>query len=194
MYFDLFSRRWLRIPDGVPSGGGQAPQSETPPAAGQAPAATEAKDQGSDAPKTYSEKDVSDLRNEAAKYRTQLRETQDALKQLKAEAGGNKDLADKVAALEAQVAEKAAAADKAGKEAQLVRLAAKAGIDPDVAALLDLSKIDLGDEKKALETLAKLAPAKGGQPRPGGGQGSGDEDLRTWYKQARGRPGSMFGG
>jgi hypothetical protein len=167
----------------------------TPLAAGQAPAATEAKAQAADAPKTYDEKTVADLRDEAAKWRTQLREAQAALKEATAAAGENRTLADKLAGLEAQVAEKAAAADRATKEAQLVRLAAKAGVDPDVAALLDLSKVDLSDEKKALELLGKLRTASASQARPGvTGAGSDSEaELRARYYGGA-RKSSIFGG
>jgi hypothetical protein len=177
---------------------GLAPQTVTPQAAGQAPAAADAKAQAADAPKTYDEKTVTDLRDEAAKWRTQLRETQAALKELQGAAGDNKALNEKLAALEAQVAEKAAAAERASKEAQVMRLAARAGVDPDVAALLDLGKLDLSDEKKALETLGKLkgASVAASQARPGGIAGGSvtDDELRARFFGTGRQKGSIFGG
>lgn len=149
-------------------------------AAGQAPAAKQDASQA-DAPKSFDEKYVSELREEAKGYRTQLRDTQAALKEAQTAAGENKALADKLAGLETQLAQAAAKAEAAEKAAAFVRLAAKAGVDPDVAALLDVSKFDLSDEKKALEALGKLASkSTGSQARPGGsGAGETDEQLRA---------------
>jgi hypothetical protein len=173
---------------------GQAPAAVTPPAVGQAPAAAPAPVQDTGAPQEN--KEVAELRAEAAKWRTQFRETQTALKELQSAAGDNSKLTEKLATLEAQVAEKVAAADRAAKEAQAMRLAAKAGVDPDLVALLDLSKIDLSDEKKALETLAKLkgVSANASQARPGMTANGTltDEERRAQIYGPRGK--GIFGG
>lgn len=110
------------------------------------------------------------LRDEAAKWRTQLRDAQTQIKDLQTQATGNAELTQKLATLETQLATEAAKADKAAKEAALLRITAKAGIDPDVAALLDLSKLNLEDEAEAVKQLAKLAPKTvGTQVKPAQG-------------------------
>jgi predicted nucleic acid-binding Zn-ribbon protein len=136
------------------------------------------------------------LSEEAAKWRVKARELEAQLKQLQPKAEQYdqlqesqkteaQKLAERIAALEAEVQAKDAAAAKAASEAQLLRLATKAGVDPDVAALLDLSKIDISDEKAALETLSKFArpSANGAQVKPGavGATGMTDADLRNRY-------------
>jgi hypothetical protein len=131
MHFDFFARRWVYAPDGVPSGGQAPAGEETPQPTGQAPAPTTAHAQ--DAP-TPEDKEASKLRAEAAKWRTQLRETQDALKAAQAEAGENKKLADQLASIQAQLAKTQADAEAAQKASQLTRLAVKAGMDPGVAS------------------------------------------------------------
>ena len=78
-----------------------------------------------------------------------------------------------------------------------MRLAAKAGVDPDVAALLDLSKLDLSDEKKALETLARLkgTSASASQARPGAAAGgASDDELRARFFGTGRQKSSIFGG
>lgn len=110
------------------------------------------------------------LRDEAAKWRTQLRDAQTQIKDLQTQVTGNEELTQKLATLETQLATEAAKADKAAKEAALLRITAKAGIDPDVAALLDLSKLNLEDEAEAVKQLAKLAPKTvGTQVKPAQG-------------------------
>lgn len=185
MYFDLFSRRWVFAPDGVPNGG-PAPTGETQQTEGQDSSVTKpAQVAGRD----Y-EKEITDLRQESAKWRTQFQATQTALKELQTQAGDNKTLSDKLAGLEAQLAKAAADAETATKANQLIRLAVKAGVDPDVAALLDLSKVDLTDERKALEVLSKLKGSSGGkQAKPGV---DSTEDLRAQLFSARKT--SIFGG
>lgn len=136
------------------------------------------------------------LAAEAAKWRLKVRELEAQLKDITPKAQqfeqlqesqktAEQKLAERIAALEAEVQAKDAAAAKAASEAQLLRLATKAGVDPDVAALLDLSKIDLSDEKAAIETLSKFAKptANGAQIKPGavGATGMTEADLRTRY-------------
>jgi hypothetical protein len=164
---------------------GQAPAVDNPPA-GQAPVAQPG---AQDAP--TEDKEVAKLRAEAAKWRTQFRETQEALQKVQAEAGENKKVADQLTAIQAQLEKAQAEAEAAQKMATLTRYAVKAGVDPDVAALLDLSKIDLSDEKKALEVLSKLkgSAAAGTQAKPGG---TSAEDMRA--QMFAPRKSSIFGG
>lgn len=141
------------------------------------------------------------LRDEAAKWRTQLRDAQQQIKDLQTQATGNDDLAKKLATLEANLASETAKAERASKEATLFRVATKAGVDPDVAALLDLSKLNLEDEAEAVKQLAKLAPAKvtGTQVKPAqGATGASTQALDEAAMRTRffGGPGgvTLFGG
>lgn len=193
MYFDWFARRWVQAPDGVPSGGQEpASDSGTQPVMPQVvPAVTPA------APaETPSEKEISKLNAEAAKWRVQFKETQAALVALQAQAGDNKALSDQLAKLQADLAAKATEAEQAQKLAQVIRLAVKAGVDPDLIAMLDLSKIDVTDEKKALEALSKFAGAgKGAQVRPGAITSNGDTEQELRNRYFSGAPRStLFGG
>lgn len=178
---------------------GQEPSGATPPAVVQDTPAAPAPVQETGA-KSFDEKYVSELREEAAGYRKQLRDAQAAIKELQAQAGAGAQLSEKLAGLEAQLAAAAAQAEAAQKQAQLTRLAVKAGVDPDVAALIDLSKVDLADEEGTLKTLGKLrAAGSGTQARPGtiGNTGMTDDELRARYglgqSGARGKS-PMFGG
>ena len=135
------------------------------------------------------------LAAEAAKWRLKVRDLEAQLKDIlpkaqqfeqlqESQKSEAQKLAERIAALEAEVLAKNAAAEQATKQTQLLRLATKAGVDPDVAALLDMSKIDLTDEKAAMETLSKFArPANGAQVKPGavGATGLTDADLRNRY-------------
>lgn len=176
----------------VQADSGPAPEPATP-AGGQNPTAPQAAPPV-DAPKTFSAEYVQDLREEAKTYRQQLRQAQDAIKELTGKAGESGELAEKLAELQAQLTAQAAAVEAAQKAAQLTRLAAKAGVDPDLAAMLDLSKIDLADEKKALEVLSKIGGGKGAQARPGiAGNGTPtDAEMRALVYGGR-KPG-IFGG
>lgn len=145
-------------------------------------------------PKTFSADFVQDLRREAANYRTQLRDAQAALKKLQDGQANVEELRAQLAALETSLAEKTAAADKATREATVLRLAP--GIDPDVLNLLDLSKLDLSDEAKARATLARLAaPAQTTQAKPGsvGNTGLTEAELRERYWGSSGRKATIFG-
>lgn len=152
---------------------------------------------------------VRKLRDEAAKYRTQLREAQKELTSLKPAAEKLREIeesqkteqqkmAERLAALESELQKKAQEAERRAAEAQVIRLAAKAGIDPDVAMLLDISKIDIEDEEKALAILSKLAGPRatgGNAANPGKGTGSqpSDEELRALYFGQRTKT-TIFGG
>lgn len=166
---------------------------------GQAPGSDEAQAQDAGQKQEQQQFDaayVQQLRDEAAKWRTQFREVQTQVKELTGKAGDSEKLGERLKALEAELAQKTAAAETATKQAQLIRLATKAGVDPDVAALLDLSKVNLEDEAKALEVLAKFAkPATGQQVKPGavGATGLTDAELRQRYFGGQ-QKSSIFGG
>lgn len=154
--------------------------------------------------------DVAKLRQEAARWRTKLRDTEKTLNELKplaeqfkATQDAQKSEAQKALeerdAARAEVATAKAEAARAVQEAKLTRLATKAGVDPDVAALLDLSKLDLDDEKAALETLGKLANARqtansASNPARNGAAGPSEDELRQYYfGGGRNKP-TIFGG
>lgn len=155
--------------------------------------------------------EVTKLRNEAARWRTKLRDTEKTLNELKplaeqfrAAQDAQKSEAQKALeerdAARAEVAQAKAEAMRAQQEAKLTRLATKAGVDPDVAALLDLSKLDLDDEKAMLDTLGKLATARqtansASNPARNGANGPSDEQLRQTYFGGGGRSKTtIFGG
>lgn len=137
----------------------------------------------------FDAKYVEELRQEAAKYRTQLRDTQTQLKELQpkaqqfeqlqeAQKTQEQKLQERLAALEADLAAKAAEAEQAQKRAQVTRLASKAGVDPDIVELLDIGKLDLTDEKKAMEVLGRFArTASGTQVNPDGTSAGGETDA-----------------
>lgn len=145
-------------------------------------------------PQTFSADIVRDLRREAANYRTQLRDAQAAIKTLQ-EGQTNVDaMRAQLAALETSLAEQTAAADRATREATVLRLAP--GIDPDVLGLLDLSKLDMSDEAKLRTTLARLiAPSQTAQVKPGtlGNTGMTETELRERYWGSGGRKATIFG-
>jgi len=160
-----------------------------------------------------SAKAVSELeraRKEAANYRTKLRELEGKWKEAEpvlvqfqqqqdAQKSEAQKLAERLAEAERKAADSESTAQRAMREAKLVRLATKAGVDPDVAGLLDLSKLDLDDEKATLETLGKLAAARqtangASNPARGGAQGETDDELRKFYfGGGRNKP-TIFGG
>lgn len=147
--------------------------------------------------KAYSEEDVSALRKEAAAYRVQLREAQAAIERMQTNSVDSKALSEQLAQLQTDLATKAAEAEAAQKFAQVTRLAVKVGVDPELIAMLDLSKIDLSDDKKASEQLAKFAGAgRGAQVKPGAINSSGDTDaeLRAMFFGPGARKATIFGG
>lgn len=173
---------------------------------GQAPSDTTTQQPQDGAGEKFDAKYVEELRAEAAKYRTQLRDTQTQLKELQpkaqqfeelqeAQKTQEQKLQERLAALEADLAAKAAEAQRAQQMTQLTRLATKAGVDPDIVELLDLGKLDLTDEKKALEVLGRFArAASGAQVKPGGESGGETEaELRARYFGGRSKS-MIFGG
>lgn len=162
---------------------------------------------------TATEKEASELeraRKEAAKYRTQLRDLEgkwkqaepvlaEYQKQQEAQKTEAQKLADAIADAKRQAAESQTAAERAQRELQVTRLATKAGVDLDLVPFLDLSKLDLEDEPKAMEVLGKLAAARqtangASNPGRGGAQGPTVEELRdTYFGGGRNKP-LIFGG
>ena len=156
------------------------------------------------------ESELKRARDDAAKYRTQLRELEVKWKAAEpvltefqklqdSQKSEAQKLAEQLADANKRAAEHESAAQRAQREAKLVRLATKAGVDPDVAALLDLSKLDLDNEKSALEILGKLGTARStansaSNPERNGGSGPSDAELRQFYfGGARSKP-TIFGG
>lgn len=160
------------------------------------------------------DKTVSELeraRREAASYRTKLRETEAKLKEAEpvlaeyqkaqdAQKSEAQKAAERAQAAEAKVQAAEAKAQRAERVAIATRLAAKAGVDPDIVPYLDVDKLDLDDEKKALDILGKLASAKGasagGASNPGrsGASGTSDDELRKLYFGGGGNRPTIFGG
>lgn len=178
---------------------GQAPEPTTPAQA----AGTDDSAPTTDAPDAQVDK----LRKEAAKWRTQLREAQAQIEELsplaeqyREQQEAQKTEAEKaqalIADLQRQMAEKDAAVAQAAAEAQLLRMATKAGVDPDVAAMLDMSKLDLENEDATVETLKKFAPqarvSSTANPERGAGGVDKETELRDWYHK-RGTSISAFG-
>lgn len=146
--------------------------------------------------KTFSADYVKSLRSEAAEARVQLRDTQKALEAMQKSQADSAELKTQLDALQKNLAEQTAAAEKAQKEATLTRLAAQAGItDPDILAVLSSSQIDLTDEAKALGVLGKFAAAGGvAKAKPGavGNTGLTEEELRDRY-WGSGNKSTIFG-
>ena len=112
--------------------------------------------------------ELTKLRNEAAKWRTQLRETQAQLKEVvplaeqyqqqqEAQKTETQKMAELIEALKAEKAQAEASAQAAQATATLTRLAAQAGADMEMVGMLDLAKLDLADEEATIATLQKFA-------------------------------------
>lgn len=147
------------------------------------------------------------LSQEAAKWRTKFRELEAQLKDVapkaqqydqlqEAQKTEAQKVADQLAALQAQVTEATAQAQAAQAQAKLMALAARVGVDPDVANLLDISKIDLTDEAKATQQLQRFAkPSNGTQVKPGDTIGGmTEDDLRKHYFGGGRSKTTIFGG
>lgn len=194
-------------PDGqeptTPTPQGQTPNG-TPPAptvfGADAPPAAPAESQDDDA-RDY-EAEMAKLRAEAAKWRTKLRDAEGQLKEVQplaekyreaeeAEKSEAEKLRDRLSELEAKTAQAEARAARAQREATAARLAARAGVDPEIVALLDIDKLELDDEAAALAQLKKLAavkPGGGGPSNPARTQASGptEDELHAQYFQPAG--------
>ncbi len=150
---------------------------------------------------------VKKANDQAAKQRVELRDARTQLAELKplaeefnkqreAQKSEEQKLRDQLEAAKAENKSALAAAEMAKKEARLAVLAGKAGVNADLAALLDLSKLDLDDEEKTLNTLKKLIttrPTGGGASNPATIKG-GVETPAEWFAAQTGRRSSIFGG
>lgn len=156
------------------------------------------------------EAEIAKLREENAKWRRQYQDVSKKFTDLEpaaarlaelenAQKTETERLAEKVAAMEAQVAQSKAAAEAADRQRRLIALAAKAGTPPELLDYLDASKFDLDDEKAALEVLGQLARSKGANaggasnPARGGNAAPSDDELRTQLFGG-GRQNLIFGG
>lgn len=155
--------------------------------------------------KTFDLDYVQKLRSENAKYRQRAKDYEAQVKELSPKAteldklrqsqmSDVEKLTAQVTELQERLAASSAAAERAQKEAQLIRLATEAGIDPEVAQLLDLSKLDLEDKENALKTLSKLAAPKPAATasNPARGQTPSDQLLNEWMDNV-GRKSTIFG-
>lgn len=106
--------------------------------------------------------------------------------------------ADELARAKAEAAAAKAEVARARAEVRLITLAAKAGVDSELAAALDLSKLP-EDDDEALEWLGKFAAPKssgGGASNPAGVPAGGlteDEMEQRLFGGTRNRP-MIFGG
>ena len=155
----------------------------------------------------WAQKELEKARSEAADRRVKLREAQAQLDELKplaeqfkqqteAQKSEEQKLRDQLEAMKAEAQNALAAADLAKKEAKLALMASKAGVDADLVALLDLSKLDLDDEEATLNTLKKLTTRSttGGGPSNPANKTSGVETPAEWYAKQTGKRPSIFGG
>lgn len=171
--------------------------------------ADEATGQEPAAPTDKTASELERARREAANYRTKLRELEAKWKeaepvltqfqqQQEAQKGDAQKALDHAADLERKLAEKEAAIVRAEREAAVTRLAVKAGLDLDLVPYLDLSKLDLDDEKAALEVLGKLTaarqPGSASNPGRGGPAPESDDERRSRLITGRGARTTMFGG
>lgn len=182
-------------------GGGQEPSSATVPAFTTTSTALNAEQLAEELKK---------VRAEAAKHRTEkqalaaqvadlapkaqrLQEAEDAQK---TEA---QRLADSMAKMQAELQAAQQRAALAEKAAAFTRLAAKAGVQAEVADMLDLSKFDLGNEAEVIEKLQKLAPtqppAPAGKPSaPGGAKADAPAAAASYFRRAGQGVERIFGG
>lgn len=153
------------------------------------------------------DKEIAELRQEAAKWRSQLRDAQGKLQeyqplveeyQQKKEADKSEaeKLAERLAALEGQLNQAKQQAEIAQKERALTVLATKQGVPADMLQYLDVNKFNLEDEESVLEALSKLVPAKqpssGGKTNPARTNENGQLTPAEWYAN-RNQRNYMFG-
>lgn len=145
------------------------------------------------------------LSDEAAKWRTKFRELEAQVKDLAPKAAEfdklqeaskteTQRINEQLASLQAQIAAEQAKATAAQQQATLLTMAAKAGVDPDTALMLDISKIDLTDEAKALQQLSRFAKPKAGAQVNPASNGTTDDELRKLYFGGGKSKTMIFGG
>lgn len=163
-----------------------------------------------DAGQTFDADYVAKLRQEAANYRTQLKDYKTQVAELSPLAQKAKELeeaqkteaeklAEKIATMQNELEAQKQAAAVAQKTSALTVLAVQAGVPAEVVPLLDVSKFDLENTEATLEALKALAPAqsaRGGNPS-NPARGNGQTTTLTpaeWYAQRKSGSTSLFGG
>lgn len=150
------------------------------------------------------EAEIAKLRQEAAKYRTEKNSLKKQVSELspaaarlaeieEAQKSAEQKQAERLATLEAELAQTKAAAARAMNERKLTALAASAGVSPEILNFLDVDKFNLEDEDATLAALSALAAAKpavnGGNPsNPSKPRQDGkmtDDELRSWLFGSR---------
>lgn len=131
------------------------------------------------------------MKEKAEKYDALQTETQTEAEKLKAQ----------VAQLENEKRQAKLEAEQARQEATFIRVASKAQMDPELAALIDIAKIDLSNEDSAVKLLKKWSKASvtGGGPsnpeRVAESTKLSEDELRARYFSPAGRGiQKMFGG
>jgi len=125
---------------------------------------------GGDEGETFDAAYVTKLRQEAASWRSKLRDAEGKLKDLtpkaeefekltEAQKSAEQKLSEQLAKMQAELDRRTVESEASAKRAAVLKMAIKVGADPDVVELLDLSRLDLTDEETTMATLAKLAPA-----------------------------------
>jgi len=156
----------------------------------------------------WAQKELEKARGEAADRRVKLRDVEAQLKELQplateyqaqqeAQKTAEQKLRDELEALKVDQQKALAAVELAQNQTKLATLAAKAGVDADLVALLDISKLDLEDEEATLNTLKKLITTRstgGGSSNPADTNRGGVESPADWFKAQTGRRSTIFGG
>lgn len=154
----------------------------------------------------WAKKELEKARGEAAERRVKLREAEAKLEELSPLAQKHKELEDaqksetdklreQLEAMRLEAEKATAQAAQAQKEAKLTLLASKVGVGPELVALLDISKLDLENEKATTELLKTLAPrSSGGGPSNPSSTDAGKDSAADWYASYTGKRPSIFGG
>lgn len=154
---------------------------------------------------------IAKLRDEIKQWKSKARDSEAKWKEAEpvlaeyqaaqdAQKTNEQKLSERLAAMEAELVQARQQAETTAKRGNLLKLATKAGVSPDLVDLLDISKIPLDDEAAALKTLQQFAATRpgggsGSNPgRDGGGGGTDEAALRQHYfGGGRNRP-TIFGG
>lgn len=162
-------------------------------------------------PSATSDKTDAELRrarDDAAKYRTRLREAEAQLAELQPKAAKfdefqesqkteQQKLAEQLEATKAELERARQEQALSVRRANLLKLATRSGVDPDLVDLLDINKIPLDDEAEATKMLQRFAatrPSGGAASNPGRGSDNGaDDEWKTRIFGQRSSP-TIFGG
>lgn len=159
----------------------------------------------------WAQQELAKVRAEAAERRVKLKEREKQIAELKKKAK-KLDEIEESEMTEAQRLQKELEQLQAANEARereletvrmetkLLKIASSLGIDPEVVTLLDVSKLDLDDEKAVAEKLKLLVPAKqnnGGGPSNPSTEGNSpfsEEALQERFFSGRQGRSPVFGG